>query len=116
MDSTRELREVHTERSTANPIKATLAGENIFKQISECTSRTSSCLETYRADTFSKCLREGKKDVYSWVQPLGISALRLIELLDLLLKHGENGGRGIAGLEAVSERVLKKIVLGALFV
>ena len=76
----------------------------------------SSCLETYRADTFSKCPREGKKNVYSWVQPLGIAALRLIELLDLLLKHGENGGRRIAGLEPVSEWVLKKIVPGALFV
>ena len=42
--------------------------------------------------------------------------MRLIELLDLLLKHGENGGRGIAGLEPVSEWVVKKIVLGALFV
>ena len=42
--------------------------------------------------------------------------MRLIELFDLFLKHGENAGRRIAGLEPVSERVLKKIVLGALFV
>ena len=58
----------------------------------------------------------GNKDVYSWVEPLGIAALRLIELLDLLLKHGENAGRRIAGLESVSEWMLKKIVLGTLFV
>jgi len=55
------------------------------------------------------------KDVHSWAQPLGI-ALRLIELLDLLLKHGENAGRRIAGLKPASEWVLKKIMLCALFV
>jgi hypothetical protein len=56
------------------------------------------------------------KDVHSWDQPLRIAALRLIELLDLLLKHGENAARRIAGLEPVSEWVLKEIVLCALLV
>jgi hypothetical protein len=56
------------------------------------------------------------KDVHRWVQPLRTAALRLIELLDLLLKHGENAARRIAGLEPVSEWVLKKILLCALFV
>jgi hypothetical protein len=56
------------------------------------------------------------KDVYSWVQPLRIAALRLIELLDLLLKHGENAARRIAGLEPASEWVLKEIVLCAFLV
>jgi hypothetical protein len=56
------------------------------------------------------------ENVHSGVQPLHIAALRLIEFLDLLLKHGENAPRRIAGLEPVSERVLKKIVLCALFV
>ena len=50
------------------------------------------------------------KDVHSWVQPLVIAALRLIELLDLLLKHGEDAARRIAGLEPVGEWVLKKVV------
>ena len=49
------------------------------------------------------------KDVHSWVQPLVIAALRLIELLDLLLKYGEDAARRIAGLEPVGEWVLKKI-------
>jgi hypothetical protein len=56
------------------------------------------------------------KDVHSWVQPLRIAALRLIELLDLLLKHGENAARRRAGLEPVSEWVVKEILLCALLV
>ena len=72
--------------------------------------------EAYRADTFSDCHREGMKDVHYWVQPLRIAALRLIELLDLLLKNGEDAARRIAGLEPVSEWVLKEILLGALLV
>ena len=56
------------------------------------------------------------KDVHSWAQPPVIAALRLIEFLDLLLKHGEKAAWRIAGLETVSERVPKKILLGAFFV
>ena len=56
------------------------------------------------------------KDVHSWAEPLGIAALRLIELLDLLLKNGENAARRITGLEAVGEWVLKKIIFCALLV
>jgi hypothetical protein len=56
------------------------------------------------------------EDVHSWVQPLRIAALRVIELLDLLLKHGENTARRIAAFEPVGERVREKIVLRALFV
>jgi len=56
------------------------------------------------------------KDVHSWVEPLRLAALRLVELLDLLLKHGENAAWRIAGLEPIGERVLKKIILCALLV
>ena len=56
------------------------------------------------------------KDVHSWVQPLHIAALRLIEFLDLLLKHGENATSRMAGFEPVSERVREKIVLCAFFI
>jgi hypothetical protein len=56
------------------------------------------------------------KDVHCWVQPLGVVALRLIEFLDLLLKHGANAASRIAGFEPVSERVREKIVLCAFFV
>jgi hypothetical protein len=53
------------------------------------------------------------KDIHSWVQPLRITALRLIELLDLILKQGENAARRIAGLKTASEWVLKEILLCA---
>ena len=56
------------------------------------------------------------KNVHSWVQPLRVVALRLIEFLDLLSKHGENAASRIAGFEPVSERVREKIVLCAFFV
>jgi len=55
------------------------------------------------------------KDVHNWVQPL-IAALRLIEFLDLLLKHGENTASRIAGLEPVSEWMCEKILPCAFFV
>jgi hypothetical protein len=56
------------------------------------------------------------KNVHSWVEPLCIAALRLIELLYLLLEHVENAARGVAGLKPVSEWVLEEIVLCALVV
>ena len=59
------------------------------------------------------------EDFHSWIQavyqPL-IDALRFIELLDLPLKHDENAARRVAVLELVSEWVLHKIVICALFV
>jgi hypothetical protein len=56
------------------------------------------------------------KDVHNWVQPLQVVALGLIKLLDILLKHGENAASGIAGFEAVGERVGERIHLGTFFV
>jgi hypothetical protein len=50
------------------------------------------------------------KDTDSWVQPLRVVVLRLIEFLDLLLKHGANATGRIAGFEPVSERVREKIL------
>ena len=49
------------------------------------------------------------KDVHSGVQPLLIVTLRLIELLDLLLKHGVNAASRIAGFEPVGKLVREKI-------
>jgi len=42
--------------------------------------------------------------------------LRLIELLDLLLKHDENAARRVAGLKLSGKRVGEKVLLCASFV
>jgi hypothetical protein len=68
---------------------------------------------------FSERPRECMKHLYSWVEPPGplfIAALRLIELLDLLLKHVEDITRGGAVLELGSEWVITKILLCMSFV
>ncbi len=57
--------------------------------------------------------------LYSWVEPSRppfISTLRLIELVDLLLKHVENVARRAAVLELGSEWVFEKVLLRASFV
>jgi hypothetical protein len=57
---------------------------------------------------FSECPREGMKDFYSRVEPSGplfISTLRLIELIDLLMKHVENVARRVAVLQLGNEWV-----------
>jgi len=59
------------------------------------------------------------EDVYSWVEPPRpdfISTLRLIEFLDLLLKHVENVARRVAVLQLGGEWVVTKILFGASFV
>jgi hypothetical protein len=56
------------------------------------------------------------EDVHSWGQPPCIAALRLVELLKLLLKHEEDAASRIAVFELVSERVCEKILLRAFFV
>jgi hypothetical protein len=52
------------------------------------------------------------QDMYGWIkepcQPL-IAELRSIEILDLLVKHGENGSGRTAGLELGGEWMGKKI-------
>jgi len=68
---------------------------------------------------FSERPRECMKDLYSWVEPpapVFISTSRLIELVDLLLKHVENVVRRLAVLELGSECVITKILLQASFV
>ena len=116
IDRTKVLRRVHTERRTPNPIKITFAGENTCRTNMRGYISDKFCSEAYRADTFSECLREGMKDVHSWVEPLRVVGLRLIELLDKLLKHGENAASRITSFKPVGERVGEKIVPCAFFV
>ena len=56
------------------------------------------------------------KDIHSWIQPLHVVALRFIEFLDLLLKHGENAASRIAVFEPVGEWMREQIVVCAFFV
>ena len=59
------------------------------------------------------------KDLHCWVQPpcpRFISTLRLVELLDLILKHAENAVSRIAGFEPVSKWVREKVFVRAFFV
>ena len=56
------------------------------------------------------------KDVHGWIQPFLIAALRLIELLDLLIKHGENIASRIAFFDTLSEWVREKVYPRAFFV
>ena len=56
------------------------------------------------------------KDIHSWAQPLRVAALRLIELLNLLSKNGENAVSRIAGFELVGEWVREGVLLCAFFV
>jgi len=59
------------------------------------------------------------KDVHGWIQPFRqplIAVLRLIEILNLLLKHGDYAARRIARFEPVSEWVLEEILLRAFLV
>jgi hypothetical protein len=68
---------------------------------------------------FSERPRECMKDLYCWVEPPGpvfISTLRLIEFLDLLLKHVENVARRAAFLELGSEWVVTQVLFCASFV
>ena len=79
----------------------------------------SSRAETHQANAFSKCCRDGIKGIHRWVQPSCLSLVgssRLIELLNLLLEHGENGGRRVACLELGGEWMCYEITLGAPFV
>jgi hypothetical protein len=56
------------------------------------------------------------KDLHSWVQPPYMAELKLTELLDLLLEHGESTASRIAGFEPIGKRVREKILPRAFFV
>jgi len=119
MVRTKVLKRIRTERKTTNPVNITFAGGNACKVCMRVRILNKLTYWGYQADTSSHGLREGMKNLHSWIQPfdkLSIAALRLIELLYLLLKHFENATRRIAGLELVGEWVLDKILLCALFV
>jgi len=77
------------------------------------------CAEAHQASTLSESRREGIEDIDGWVEPfrqLVIAALGLIQLMDLLLKDGENVGRRVACLKLGGEWMSKEVVLCLFFV
>ena len=92
----RVLKRIRTRRRIPIPAKIAFAGENTYKIVWECSSRTLWYEGAYQANTFSEVLREGIKNLYSRIQPFGqpfIATLRMIEFLGLLLEHDENVAR-----------------------
>ena len=73
---------------------------------------------TYRADDLPSVPESAYKPSTvgssHYCQPL-VAASRSVEVLDLLLNHGENGAWRVAGLELGGEWVSKKIFLGLFF-
>ena len=70
--------------------------------------RSESDVEIYQADPLAKHVGERKQDVHCRVEAISeslIAAAPLIKLMDEVLKHGQDGGRGIAGLELGGKRV-----------
>ena len=115
---TKGNKEGRTERRTPIPAKMTCAGENTY-QINIRMQISDESVSTYQANTYSKGLREGIKDIDCWVEPTCqpvVGASRLVEVLDLLLKYSKNGGRRIAGLELGGEGMREKVLLCLPFV
>ena len=80
------------------------------------TDITGSCLGAYQADGSSDGIRKGREDVDRRVEPSGqalIAGLRLIELLNLLLKDSSNAAGRVAFLELCSEWMREEVLLCA---
>ena len=75
--------------------------------------------EAYQANTLPEGPRERKEDIHGRVEPfcqVFLAGSGLIELLDLLLKQGENGGGRVAGLKLGCERMCKEVLFRMIFV
>jgi len=104
---------------TPIPAKITFAGGKTWKISMRHTVQSNSHPMTYQTNAFPECLRERIQDIHGWIEPVCqplVAAPRTIEVLDLLLKHGENGGWRIAGLELGGEWMGEKIFLCLFFV
>ncbi len=69
----------------------------------------------YQANPFAKCRRKCIEYVDRWVEPSPqslVSAARLLELVDLDLKYGQDGTGRVACLELAGERMSDNILLG----
>ena len=62
------LERIHTNRRTPNAVKMAFAGGNAYQTSMRARiSHTSPRAEAYQGDTFSEGLREGIKDLHSWI-------------------------------------------------
>ena len=110
---------IRTERRIPTPAKMTFAGKNTWKISMRYSSQSNSHLKTYQTNTLAKCLRECIQDIHGWIEPFCqpfIAASRPVEVLDLLLKDGENGGWRVAGLKLSGEWMGEEISLCLFFV
>ena len=77
------------------------------------------CPEAHQTNTLSESRRERIENIDCWVEPfrqLVIAAPGLIQLMDLLLKDGENSGRRVACLKLGGEWMSKEVFLCLFFV
>src|SRR6266404_2153432 len=76
-------------------------------------------IDTCQANPCTECRRKCEQYVDRWVKPSPqslLAASSLLELVDLVLKYGENGGGRFACLELYSERMRDKILLCLYFI
>ena len=73
----------------------------------------------YQANPLAKCRRKRIENVDGWVKPSSqplVTAPRLLELLDLILKYGQNCCGGATCLELAGEGMGGKILFGLYFI
>ena len=59
-------------------------------------------VETYQTDATGDSGRKCVEDVHGWAQPLGqplVAAVRVVKLLNLIVKYGEDGVNRVAILQ-----------------
>ena len=97
------IQKIETKRRTPRPAKMAFAGENACEiDILEERSSTARYLDTDKADTLGKHVREYEEDIHGWNKPLCKPAIGILgsgELGNLLSKDGDDCIRGITDLK-----------------
>ena len=76
-------------------------------------------VETYQTDATGDSGRKCIEDVHGRAQPLGqplVAAVRVVKLLNLIVKYGEDGVNRVAILQLGGERMGAKVLLGLFLV
>ena len=104
---------------TPTPAKITLASKNTYKINIRGKAYIDSSIGTYETDAVGDDGRKRAQDTHRWGQPLChslIATMRVVKLLNLVLKHGNNGTSSVARLQLGGKRVSEKVFLGLLLV